>query len=87
MYQKGGSEWRIAQVQFHVQICGTQATLVQVWEIQKYHLDKQYVKCNVSSQYGFISLMSILFPVIFAKGNDGAKVLLPYPLYAKASKR
>lgn len=85
IYQKG-SEWRIAQVQFHVQICGTQATLVQVWEIQEYHLDKQYVKCNVSSQYGFISLSSILFPVTFAKGNDGAKVLLPYPLYAKASK-
>ena len=72
---------------FHVQVVGIQATLVQVWEIQEYHLDKQYVKCNVSSQFGFASLSSILFPVTFAKGNDGAKVQLPYPIFAKATKR
>ena len=54
-YQKG-EEWRVGQVQFHVQVYGIQATLVQVWEIQEYHLDKQYVKCNVSSQFGFVSL-------------------------------
>lgn len=86
IYQKG-AEWRVAQIQFHVQLYGIQATLVQVWEIQEYHLEKQYVKCNVSNQFGFVSLGSILFPVTFAKGNDGAKVLPPYPIYAKASSK
>ena len=87
IYKEGPHQIRVGQIHLHFLLNDTITTLVKAWDVQQWAPTMQFAICRVSeSNSGFIPTAAIITPVIFHKGTEEAKVLLPYAVYSLLSK-
>ena len=84
VFHQEDGRWDLGQVLFHLELGSHKATLVQRWRPTETEKTKQFAKCAITYEQGFVAMDSILYPLVYSKTTDSqATVLLPYQLYRR----
>ena len=84
VFHQEDGRWDLGQVLFHLELGSHKATLVQRWRPTETEKTKQFAKCSITNEQGFVAMDSILYPLVYSKTTDSqATVLLPYQLYRR----
>ncbi|CAE7223584.1 unnamed protein product [Symbiodinium sp. CCMP2592] len=82
VFHQEDGRWDMGQVLFHLELGGDKATHVQRWRPTETQKTKQFAKCPITNEQGFVSMDSLLYPLVYSKTTESeATVLLPYQLY------
>ena len=82
VFRQDNGRWDLGQVLFHLELGDDKATLVQRWRPTETQKTKQFAKCSITNEQGFVTMDSILYPLVYSKTSESeATVLLQYQLY------
>ncbi|CAE7620094.1 unnamed protein product, partial [Symbiodinium microadriaticum] len=63
VFHQEDGRWDLGQVLFHLELGSHKATLVQRWRPTETEKTKQFAKCSITNEQGFVAMDSILYPL------------------------
>ncbi|CAE7256692.1 unnamed protein product [Symbiodinium sp. CCMP2592] len=85
VFHQEDGRWDMGQVLFHLELGGDKATLVQRWRPTETQKTKQFAKCSITNEQGFVSMDSLLYPMVYSKTTEREATVPAVPQALKNS--